>query len=1173
MDSVQKALAQLEEEERALMMMAVLLPPPLSLDLLVACGGNSPVRVLQALEKLSKAGMLCAHEPSGPGHYRLADPEAAPSILAALPEGALRRTADRLAAHISESDLPEVNRNLIIANILASVEGGADRVETVFRAATHCLGTGAMEAAARYFRIVLDRLDRADRPGRLPESGDGGGIYVDAVLGLLASRGHLTPLFRQRDLLERARGIASASGDGRRLCGIDLQLARVARSEGDYDKAMGLSEEAWQMARRLGDRKLLRDTALFTGEFLFWQGRIADAIRRYEETIGDLEELPAEASTLHASATLGWCYGIGGEVARGMELIAAVRRKAVSASFAQVERYADLMAVLTFLEARRLDEAAPLLEKLLATPEGELGNYVLWAGLAAKAFLLYAEGDLEGAFEYQKRAYGKSKAIGWFHHRGPWNFEYLEVLEEAGMVHPEMNYTAELSRLENWPDLYMQGVGLRFRALRLMKGLEEEGEVDEGKTGRKVGQSRAGLKVGKRQANEEAGEIQAGEEVNKGAANGEGGRRGSGEDVDKEPAGDEVGKRQANKEVGRRLAGKEVGKGQMGDEVGRRLAGKEVGRRLADKEIGKVQADKEIGKELAGGDEAEEILERALGLLEKAGARLEMAQAQILLGRLRIRAGEDGAASELLKRAWSVLSTVNPELFPNALMPYVEREGGEELLIKTLLDIGEAIGTLTHRSRLFERILNLLMRLTRAGRGGFFRLNGEGEPELAAGRNMDRGTAASEGFSRSLLMVERAAATGRELLSPEGAAPQTGAGWRIAFPVKLGTSVLGVVYLDNSLTGIAPPEACRSVLRVAANQMAVALDNVRAYERIEELRDRLEDETRVYRMELAALPSGGDVIGDSEGIRRVMAQTRKVAATDASVLIVGETGAGKEVVARAVHQLGTHRSGPFIPVNSASLDPGVIASELFGHEVGAFTGATRLRRGRFELADGGTLFLDDIDTLSLEIQAKILRALQEKEFERLGGDGSIRSDFRLVAATNRDLEEMVAEGRFRADLYFRLKVFPINIPPLRRRKEDIPLLATHFLKMFNGKLGKQIEGLRERDIRKLTRYDWPGNVRELKHIIERAAILTEGATLQLPDLRPSGRGEPTGGKILAMREMERRHILKALGACGWKISGKGGAAELLGLKGGTLYARMRKLGIEKSISYRSGTRR
>ncbi len=305
----------------------------------------------------------------------------------------------------------------------------------------------------------------------------------------------------------------------------------------------------------------------------------------------------------------------------------------------------------------------------------------------------------------------------------------------------------------------------------------------------------------------------------------------------------------------------------------------------------------------------------------------------------------------------------------------------------------------------------------------------------------------------------------------------------------------------------------------------------------------------------------GEIIGSSPAIRTVMQQIRQVAVTDAGVLILGETGSGKELVARAVHALSLRSARPLVKVNCAALPGNLIESELFGHEKGAFTGALTHRIGRFELADHGTIFLDEIGDLPLELQSKLLRVLQEGEFERLGNPQTITTDVRLIAATNRDLELLVEHGRFRRDLYYRLNVFPIHCPPLRERKDDIPFLVNHFIGQAAARLGRPISDLPREAMERLLAYDWPGNIRELENTIDRAVIVSEEGRL--------GLGDWFCPQILehdhSLEEIERRHILKILDQTSWRVSGERGAARILGLKPTTLESRMKKLGIKRPL--------
>jgi formate hydrogenlyase transcriptional activator len=309
-----------------------------------------------------------------------------------------------------------------------------------------------------------------------------------------------------------------------------------------------------------------------------------------------------------------------------------------------------------------------------------------------------------------------------------------------------------------------------------------------------------------------------------------------------------------------------------------------------------------------------------------------------------------------------------------------------------------------------------------------------------------------------------------------------------------------------------------------------------------------------------------DIVGESRALRHVLRDIETVAPVDATVLIHGETGTGKELIARAVHDLSSRKANAFVRLNCAAIPASLFESELFGHERGAFTGAIAPRAGRFELAHRGTIFLDEIGEIPLELQPKLLRALQEREFERLGSTRTVRFDARLIVATNCDLKAMVDEHKFRSDLYYRLNVFPIRVPPLRERTEDIPLLVRHFVRQFSERVNRVIDTILSETMEGLTRYDWPGNIRELQNVIERAVILTKGPVLMvaLDELLPVDRLQPTHGSKDLRRQLtdtERTQILSVLEESNWVIAGPNGAAARLGMKRTTLHSRMQKLGI------------
>jgi formate hydrogenlyase transcriptional activator len=399
----------------------------------------------------------------------------------------------------------------------------------------------------------------------------------------------------------------------------------------------------------------------------------------------------------------------------------------------------------------------------------------------------------------------------------------------------------------------------------------------------------------------------------------------------------------------------------------------------------------------------------------------------------------------------------------------------------------------------------------------------------------------------------------------------------MSIPVRLGNELIGILILKLSDSFITLPNQL-DLVKSICSQIAIAVSNLSANEKIKQqlkeinnYKRQLEEETIYLKEEIETTQNYSEIVGESPSIKKTFKLVSQVASSDSTVLILGETGTGKELIARAIHNDSPRKNKLMVKVNCAALPPNLIESELFGHERGSFTGATEQRLGKFELANNSTLFLDEIGEMPLDLQVKLLRALQEKEIERVGGRKTIKVDVRIVAATNRDLEKEITEGRFRSDLYYRLNIFPISLPPLRDRREDIPLLATYFIHRFAKKAGRQITTFSNRALQDMVQYNWPGNIRELEHLIERSVLLSSGDTIKQIDLPSSSKQaiQTSASEDLTLKtidENERDHILRILKFCGGKMTGDGGAVQILGVPAGTLYSKLKKLGIKREHS-------
>jgi transcriptional regulator with GAF, ATPase, and Fis domain len=562
------------------------------------------------------------------------------------------------------------------------------------------------------------------------------------------------------------------------------------------------------------------------------------------------------------------------------------------------------------------------------------------------------------------------------------------------------------------------------------------------------------------------------------------------------------------------------------------------------------------------------LYKRSMDRIRCSGHQVYLAQVGLSMARLMQRSGREKEAVASATPLVKTLSSIDEHLIPDDFLFLAKKSPSKEFLLREILNLGQEIVNMRNTHDLLGKIISTVNRITGAERGAIF-LAGEkpGELHLEAAKNLTQDHILSKDFAGPMEIVERIARSEKGGIFEPVVDPESDlAKWErirslICVPMRLKNRLIGVLYHDNRLFQSVFKESDLEILNYFAAQAAIAIDNARVYQTLENLYQKEKEEKKYYEEQYLESLAVDEIVGKSAAIKRVFSHIESVAETDTTVLITGETGVGKELVARAVHQNSLRREGPFIRVNCAALPESLIASELFGHEKGAFTGATKQRMGRFELADGGTLFLDEIGDISPYIQVRLLRVLQTHEFERVGSQKTIRSNFRLLTATNKDLKQEVKNGGFREDLFYRLNIFPIHIPALRERVEDIPILARHFLNKSAERLNKPTHKIPREEIDKLMAYPWPGNIRELENIVERGVILSRGPHLRIPKAEFQSNIPMAESAELSLEEMERQYIILVLKHTGGKINGPGGAAEKLKLHPSTLRFRIKKLGI------------
>ena len=563
--------------------------------------------------------------------------------------------------------------------------------------------------------------------------------------------------------------------------------------------------------------------------------------------------------------------------------------------------------------------------------------------------------------------------------------------------------------------------------------------------------------------------------------------------------------------------------------------------------------------------------------LTTSGHQMELDKTRCELVRHYLSINKQKQAETLIESISSSLSVYDERFIPEDIKPLCKKKRSDKDLLIDIFKYSQDIISIKDRKELVKYIISKANQVTGAERGAIFikeKNSISTRLVLKAAKNITAQDVAHANFALFSDIINEVIESGKGRIintdrSIDKKLPSIDAIRScVCYPMKIRDKTIGALYNDNRILSSHFKESDLETLGFFASQAAVAMENAENYEVIEKLNKKLKEEKHYYEEQHLENLHQEEIVGKSPALMNVFKAVEQVADTDTTVFIYGQTGVGKELVARAIHRNSSRRDKPFIRVHCSSLPETLIPSEMFGHEKGAFTGATQRRIGRFELADKGTLFIDEIGELPLDVQIQLLRVLQSKEFERIGGNKTIQSDFRLIAATNRNLKRMVADRKFREDLFYRVNVFPITVPPLKDRKEDIPLLAHYFLKIYADKLAKPVITIPDSTLNQMIDYIWPGNVRELENIIERGIILSPGNSFVVPDALTHSSQNVYDADVLTLKENERRHILLTLRKTNGKVHGPGGAAELLDINPNTLISRMKKQKIKKASIFR-----
>jgi formate hydrogenlyase transcriptional activator len=1027
------------EQKESLLHLAALFEGPFSLDWLEELTGMKASVILSALEEQVRQQTLFQVRPAV---YQFRDEKKRQEHLQDLGD-AEREKYHRSIAEVLMAELPDDDAKAIeISHHLLCVSNNPMGGEWLMRAGRVYVDSFAAEKAIACFEKVLD--DLSDQRGL-----DADRLFVAAAIahsGTSVSRSSTqTSMARLLEARERASGLNDPA------CSImlEMHIAKHKRVLSGINYALAHFEKAFSQVRAFDDPALTAATSTFSTYFLFWQGMFTDVVKVHEQSTPDVEKHPTGYLSIIATMMVGHSYALVGRLTEGLGLLDSIRDHCRQKGDKYLSAYAGSVIGMIMLSINRNDDANRYFRQVRREARQSRNHPVERAVTVLMAAIELKQGNLRRPVAVLRKFLSERGETPVHSLLPRYLIEIHWIVASADLPAVSgLSLETEIAKLLEAGNVYLQGIGYRYRAL------------------------------------------------------------------------------QAHAQ------------GRPGNEV--------------------IQA-----------------FALSLKRLEESGAAIDQALTYLDMSRYYLALRKNRQGKKAARTAFEILSSLSlTELMPDDLKSLT---GNENLPGNTVDEIARLAGLIAESGRTDVSVLQHIVatgnRLTGAERGALLLLHKDSTsaPLLRASKNLTTEQIGRQVFAPARQRINEVASSGKGRIFDRGPASddeESTAGVAIhssiCVPMVIDDKTVAVLYHDNRLIRNVFQPSDLGLLSLLASLAAFQLKSEKAGQEIDRLRKGLADAERSLPDVPDHVPQAEGIIGNSQEIQRVLAQINEVAKTDATILLLGETGVGKTLAAQEIHNRSLRREGPFVTVHCSALTESLIMSELFGHEKGAFTGATDRRIGRFELANRGTLFLDEIGDLPLDIQARLLRVLQSKEFERVGGGKDVlTSDFRLIAATNRSLEEETRAKRFREDLYYRINVFPLYIPALRERKEDIPPLALHFLGIHSAKQGKTPARIPQEVMKELVGYEWPGNARQLDNVIQRAVILSYGSSLQLPQfkgLEPTREGQDS---FETLKENERRHILEALRRSRWKVHGTGGAAEILDINAFTLTARMRKLGIRK----------